>query len=224
MTLHKRFAWLPAGAEATVLELHSTSGRVVKRAIDIIGSVVGLLLLSPLLATLGVAIKIDSRGPVFFRQTRVGKDGRSFRIWKLRTMNVGAELDGPHITVAGDPRVTSVGRVLRRTKLDELPQLLNVLGGEMSLVGPRPEIPEYISSLNSLDREVLKYKPGITDPASMAFRDMERLLSAASDPLRYYEETVLPEKIRINVRYQQGATVLTDFGIVLRTILAIAGR
>src|SRR6185437_14653740 len=151
----------------------------MKRVVDVAVSVLALVLLWPLGLLIGAAVTLGDGGPAFFRQERVGRGGRTFRMWKFRTMIVGAERSGRHLTVGDDPRVTRVGAVLRRTKLDELPQLLNVLRGEMSLVGPRPEVPSYVAHFNEEQRKVLSVRPGITDPASIAFRNEEELIASA---------------------------------------------
>ena len=194
-----------------------------KRLMDLLGAGVGLLLLWPFFLAVAIAIKLDDRGPVFFRQERVGRFGRRFRIWKFRTMVMDAEARGAQVTVGRDPRITRVGHSLRHFKLDEFPQLFNVLLGEMSLVGPRPEVPRYVAEYSPEQRVVLDLRPGITDPASIAFRDEAAVLAEKADPERAYVEEVMPEKIRINLDYAAHATVLTDFATVLRT-LGVLGR
>jgi len=167
-----------------------------KRGLDLLCAVVGLLLLSPLFLVVALCVRADSPGPVFFRQERVGRGGKVFRIHKFRTMVVDAPSLGPGLTVGEDARITRIGRWLRRTKIDELPQLLDVLGGRMSLVGPRPELPRYVSSYPPALRELLLgVRPGITDPASLRYADEASLLAAAADPERAYREVLLPAKI-----------------------------
>lgn len=195
---------------------------MIKRSFDFIGASVGLLLVFPLLVTVAIAIKVGGRGPVFYRQERVGRNGRLFRIWKFRTMTVGADKVGPSITTSGDSRVTRVGRVLRQWKLDEIPQLLNVLVGEMSFVGPRPEVPKYVALYTAEQSRVLDLKPGITDLASVEFRDEEKLLAAAPEPESFYREYCIPKKIELNLQYAAIATVWSDVKLMLRTIGAIA--
>src|SRR5437899_493607 len=156
-----------------------------KRTFDFILAASGLVLLIPVLLVVIVLVKITSKGPAFYRQDRVGQGGRIFRIVKFRSMFAAAEKHGPAITSAGDPRVTPMGRLLRRSKIDELPQLWNVLRGDMSLVGPRPEVPRYVDSYSPEQRRVLTVRPGITDPASIAYRQEEHLLGAQLDPDRY---------------------------------------
>lgn len=192
-----------------------------KRVFDICLSLFGIVILSPLLALIAVAVKMGDGGPVFFRQERVGHNGRRFRIWKFRTMAVGADKMGPLLTVGQDPRVTKVGWWLRRTKLDELPQLINVLAGEMSLVGPRPEVPRYVALYTEEQKAVLKLRPGITDPASIRFRNESELLATAADPERYYVEIVMPEKIRLNLEYASKASVWTDIAVIIHTLLRL---
>lgn len=192
-----------------------------KRVLDFLLSLFGIIILSPLLALIAVEVKISDGGPVFFRQERVGRNGRRFRIWKFRTMTVGADKMGPLLTVGQDPRVTKVGRWLRQTKLDELPQLINVLAGEMSLVGPRPEVPRYVALYTEEQKAVLKLLPGITDPASIRFRNESELLATAADPERYYVEIVMPEKIRLNLEYASKASVWTDIAVIIHTLLRL---
>lgn len=196
---------------------------MVKRLMDLLGAGVGLLLLWPFFLAVALAIKLDDRGPVFFRQERVGRFGRRFRIWKFRTMVMDAEKRGAQVTVGRDPRITRVGHTLRRFKLDEFPQLINVLVGEMSLVGPRPEVPRYVAEYSPEQRVVLELRPGITDPASISFRDEAALLAEKEDPEKAYLEEVMPEKIRINLAYAARASVITDFAMVLKT-LGVLGR
>lgn len=168
-------------------------------------------------------IKLDDKGPVFFRQERVGYKGRPFRIWKFRTMVVDAEKIGKPLTVGRDPRITRVGYWLRKFKLDELPQLFNVLVGEMSLVGPRPEVPKYVALYTPEQRKVLDLVPGITDPASIKYRDESEILGRSPDPDRTYLEEIMPEKIRLNLEYAAHATVWSDFIIVLKTLFRVFG-
>lgn len=187
-----------------------------KRLLDLVLSAVGLFCLAPLFGFLAVAIKGEDGGPVFFRQWRTGLYGRPFRIWKFRTMST--EKSGPEVTVGEDSRITRVGKWLRAGKLDELPQLINVLMGEMTLVGPRPEVPSYTELYTADQRKVLDFVPGITDPASLLYYQEAELLADQPDPLRYYIDTVMPDKIRINLDYAKSATVWSDFEILLRTL------
>ncbi|MEW6220801.1 MAG: sugar transferase [Thermodesulfobacteriota bacterium] len=197
----------------------------VKRLLDLVLVIPGLLLLAPVLAGIALWIRLDSPGPVLFRQRRVGRGGRPFFVLKFRTMVADAEAKGPRITVGGDPRITSSGRLLRQSKLDELPQLFNVLKGEMSLVGPRPEVPEYVALYPPEVRdEVLSIPPGITDFASIEFRDENTLLAQAADPHRAYVETILPIKLGHYRRYVRERSLTLDLLLLGRTIKAIIPR
>ena len=195
----------------------------MKRCMDVILSLAGLALLWPLGLLVALAIRLDSPGPVFFRQERVGLRGRPFRIHKFRTMR--ADAAGPQVTAGGDARITRVGRVLRRHKLDELPQLIDVLRGRMSLVGPRPEVPRYLALYpEDARRRILSVRPGITDPASIAFRDEESLLAAAPDAERAYIDTVMPLKQRLYLDYVERHGLWGDLRILARTVGAVLGR
>jgi lipopolysaccharide/colanic/teichoic acid biosynthesis glycosyltransferase len=194
-----------------------------KRLFDLVGAAVALLLLSPLLLAAALAVKLDSPGPVFFRQQRVGRGGVLFRIHKFRTMREGAP--GLQITVGDDPRITRVGRWLRRTRIDELPQFIDVLQGTMSLVGPRPEVPRYVAFYPPELRErVLSVRPGITDPVSLAYADESELLARAADPEREYVEVLLPRKLQAAAAYAERATLWTDLGVLLRSVGVLLGR
>jgi lipopolysaccharide/colanic/teichoic acid biosynthesis glycosyltransferase len=199
---------------------------VAKRTFDLLAAVLGLLLLAPVLAALAAWIRLDSSGPALFRQERVGRGGRPFRIYKFRTMVVDAPGRGPEITVGRDPRVTRAGAFLRRTKLDELPQLINVLLGDMSLVGPRPEVPRYVALYPAATRQkVLSVRPGLTDEAAIQYADESSLLAAAVDPERAYVEQVLPRKLALYESYVDSRSLAGDIGIILRTLRRIwAGR
>ena len=199
---------------------------MAKRLFDLICAGAGVLVLSPLLLVIALWIRLDSRGPVFFRQRRVGRFGVPFRIHKFRTMRDDTTADapalGPQLTVGADPRITRAGRFLRRTKLDELPQLLDVLAGTMSLVGPRPEVPRYVAMYPAALREkVLSVRPGITDLASIAFRDEGALLAAAVDPEREYTEVVLPTKLRLAADYVDRASLAYDVRLIALTLRAL---
>ena len=189
-----------------------------KRAFDLFWSVPGLVVLALPLVLVALLIKLSDGGPVFFRQERVGHRGRVFRLWKLRTMRERAEREGPRLTVGMDPRITPVGGFLRRFKLDELPQLINVVRGEMSFVGPRPEVPEYVALYTAKQRAVLELMPGITDPASIKYRHESELLAESDDPVSTYTDRIMPDKVRMNLEYAQRASVLTDVGVILKTI------
>lgn len=193
-----------------------------KRLFDIVASALGLLLLMPLLLLVALWVKLDSPGPVLFRQTRVGRHGVPFTIHKFRSMRVEP---GAAITVGEDPRITRSGRLLRVSKLDELPQLWDVLRGAMSLVGPRPELPCYVALYPAeLREQVLSVRPGITDPASLAFSHEAELLAAASDPEREYREVVLPAKLRLSADYAARASLRSDLRLIARTLLRVLGR
>lgn len=191
---------------------------MAKRLLDLMGSALGLIVLSPLFLVVGLLIWANDRGPVFFRQERIGQGGRPFLIWKFRTMVMNAEALGSPLTVGRDPRITRVGHWLRKTKIDELPQLINVLLGQMSLVGPRPEVAAYVALYTPEQREVLQLRPGITDPASLRFRNEQELLAQAVDPEGWYVEVIMPEKIRLNLEYGRRASVRTDLGLVWLTV------
>ena len=194
----------------------------VKRCIDLAVAIVLLLVLSPVLAVAAIAVKCSGSGPIFFRQVRVGRGGKPFEILKLRTMRT-TRSPGPLITGAGDPRVTRVGRVLRRWKVDELPQLVNVLRGEMSFVGPRPEVPRYVNMFAEQYRELLAVRPGITDIASMAFRDEETLLGRSSNPEDLYVREILPRKLALSHAYVRRRSFGLDLRLIARTVAAILG-
>jgi lipopolysaccharide/colanic/teichoic acid biosynthesis glycosyltransferase len=194
---------------------------LLKRAIDIVGSGLALLVGFPLLMAIAAAVAIDSGFPVLYRQRRVGRGFRLFYLWKFRSMS--ASEGGPRITVSGDSRVTRVGRFLRAAKLDELPQFWNVLTGEMSLVGPRPEIPEYVAMFAGRYRDILTVRPGITDLASVQFRDEEDVLARAPDPIEYYGRHVLPAKLELAEEYLRKRSLLFDLSILLRTFRAVFG-
>ncbi len=188
------------------------------RLFDLFWSSVGLVFLSPLFLFVAVAIKLGDGGPVFFKQERVGQNGHSFRILKFRTMTTGADRVGLPITVGQDARITRVGQWLRRWKMDEFPQLFNVLRGEMSLVGPRPEVPRYVAMYSEEQIKVLLLCPGITDAASIAYRHENEVLQQTGDPETFYIQNIMPNKIRINLQYAAHATVWTNFKVILATL------
>ncbi|KQV86574.1 sugar transferase [Pelomonas sp. Root1237] len=192
---------------------------MIKRLFDVVSAALGLLVLAPLLLLAAVWIKLDSPGPALFRQTRVGRHGVPFTIHKFRTMRVEP---GAAITVGADPRITRSGRVLRQAKLDELPQLWDVLRGAMSLVGPRPELPRYVELYSAELRErVLAVRPGITDPASLAFSHEAEMLAAAQDPEREYREVVMPAKLKLSAEYAASASLMTDLRLILATLARV---
>lgn len=192
-----------------------------KRFFDFVASAIGLVLLAPILVGIGILVKSSSRGPVLFRQQRVGKDGKPFWILKFRSMMDGAERAGVGITPNSDPRVTRPGVLLRKWKLDELPQLWNVLVGEMSLVGPRPELPSYVLGYTIEQKEVLKVRPGITDPASVRYRDEGSVLERSSDPELLYRKKILPEKLALNLQYLKDISFARDLSLVLGTLRSV---
>ena len=197
----------------------------MKRLFDFIASFYGLILLSPIFVLAALWIKIDSRGPIFFRQERVGFQGSLFRIHKFRTMVLDAEKKGKQITVGADSRITTVGSFLRKYKLDELPQLIDVLVGDMSLVGPRPEVPKYIDCYSDDEKhDVLSVKPGITDNASIEFRDESELLASSKDPEAAYINEVLPKKIALYRKYVKERSFFGDVSIIFKTIFLIIKR
>lgn len=219
------------GAVAVVKEAkhtHVTSAAVSKldealrRLLDIVLSLTGLLITGPMILLCALLVKITSPGPAFFGQERVGRRGRTFRMYKLRTMSNGAS--GPQVVALGDARVTPLGRFLRRYKIDELPQLLNVLVGHMSLVGPRPEVPRFVALYNSEQRRVLDAKPGITGPTQIRYRDEARLLAGATDPERVYITKVMPAKLAMDLAYIENRNVVKDLAILVLTLKALLGR
>ena len=186
--------------------------------LDAVIASLALALLAPVFAIVSIAIKLRNDGPVFYRQARVGKHGCEFQLLKFRSMRVGADARGAGVTVHGDDRITAIGRTLRRWKLDELPQLVNVLRGEMSLVGPRPELPRFVATYQPWMTAVLDYSPGISDVASLAFMDEEEILAAAEDPQRVYVSHILPEKVAISLRYAERSSVVSDLGVLFKTV------
>jgi lipopolysaccharide/colanic/teichoic acid biosynthesis glycosyltransferase len=188
-----------------------------KRALDAVVSAATLIVLSPLLLFVCALVKVTSQGPVFYCQKRVGKDGKQFKIVKFRSMVIDADRKGLGLTTAGDPRITKVGKVLRQLKIDELPQLWNVVKGDMSLVGPRPELPVYVANYDLRQRTVLTVRPGITDTASVAFRWEEDLLAQRSNPEQFYKEDILPRKLALNLKYIADMSLKNDFLLMVRT-------
>ena len=193
---------------------------MLKRIFDIILSLFGLIILLPFMLIIAILIKIDSKGPVFFKQIRVTKNGKEFKIFKYRTMRVGSDKYS-QITVGKDERITKIGSFLRKYKLDEIPQLINVLIGDMSLVGPRPEVPKYVALYTDEQKEILKVRAGITDYASIEFSNENDLLALEEDPEKAYIEKVMPKKIELNKKYLSEISVLMDIKIILLTIKKI---
>ena len=195
---------------------------IAKRMFDLLSALAGLLLLSPLLLLLAACIRLDSPGPVFFRQVRVGRGGQPFRIHKFRTMATDTTAGGLQLTVGADPRVTRTGRWLRKYKLDELPQLIDVVRGKMSLVGPRPEVPEYVKYYSREQKDiVLSVRPGITDNASIEYRDENIILAESDNPEQDYIEKILPIKLGYYLRYVADRSMTGDIAIILRTFGAV---
>jgi lipopolysaccharide/colanic/teichoic acid biosynthesis glycosyltransferase len=189
--------------------------------LDCAAALAGLVALSPLGLLISVAIRAEDGGPVFYAHWRVGRNFSPFRLWKFRTMVPGADRMGGPVTVANDPRVTRVGHFLRRYKLDELPQLVNVLRGEMSVVGPRPESERYVALFRAQYARILQHRPGITDPASLAFRNEEEVLAGAGDADRLYTEEILPRKLALSVAYLRNRTLFSDLKIILQTLVRV---
>ena len=221
---------LPAYSPLDTANVSEQSSRVIaqtayskwgKRTLDLAVSVPALVLLLPVLGACAVAVVWDSSGPVLFRQSRVGRFGRPIQVLKFRTMFHSEVPQNRRLTVKGDERVTRVGRYLRKFKLDELPQLINVIRGDMSVVGPRPEVEEYVASYNSEQARVLQMKPGITGAASVVYSDEEAELARHQDSERYYRDVVMPSKLRLDLSYGQHISLLNDLELILRTAFKI---
>ena len=194
---------------------------MIKRLFDIVASGCGLLVLSPVLLLVALWVKLDSKGPIFYRQVRVGLHNKNFRIFKFRSMRVGAD-KGSLVTIGGrDPRVTRSGYFIHKYKLDELPQLINVLMGDMSLVGPRPEVRHYVDYWTSEQMHLLDVRPGITDPASIKFRNENELLEQASNPEDYYIHVIMQEKIKLYLEYVKNASFMYDLKLIFQTFKVI---
>jgi len=190
----------------------------MRRFLDVVVAAAGLLILSPLLAVLAIAVKLSSAGPVLHRGERVGRGGKLFKLYKLRSMRTGQA--GPAITPAGDPRVTALGAWLRRTKLDELPQLMNILAGDMSLVGPRPEAARYVAMYDDEQRRILSVRPGMTSPASLRYRSEEAQL-VGDDWERLYVERIMPAKVCVDLDYIDHRTLVSDLRVILGTVAVL---
>ena len=198
--------------------------RMAKRIFDILFSIVGLIFFSPLLLTICILIKLEDGGPVFYRGLRVGQNGTLFKIYKFRSMVVNAEKIGGSSTADDDPRITKIGKFVRKYKLDELPQLINVLKGEMSFVGPRPEVQHYVNMFTKEEKSILTVSPGITDWASLWNSDEGAILAGSPDPERTYMEEIRPEKIRLQLKYVKERSFFTDISIILQTISKVIKR
>ena len=195
--------------------------RFFKRMFDIVMSSIGLIFCIIPFFFIAIAIRCTSKGPVYFRQVRVGKNGKEFRIFKFRTMVVDAEKKGKQITVGNDSRITGIGKFLRKTKMDELPQLINVLLGQMSFVGPRPEVPKYVAMYNDYERNILRIKPGITELASITYRDENEVLAASENPEDTYINEIMPKKLNLNMQYMKKMNVFYDIYLIFKTFGAI---
>ncbi|MCF6465102.1 hypothetical protein C3E90_04260 [Clostridium sp. Cult2] len=194
---------------------------VFKRMFDILVSFIGLLILLPAFIVIAIVIKLGSKGTVFFRQIRVGKDGKEFMIFKFRTMIIDAEKKGMQLTVDGDNRITKSGHFLRKSKVDELPQLINVLIGDMSFVGPRPEVPKYVAMYDENQRCILKIRPGITDIASIEYKDEDLILAQSKNPEETYINEIMPKKIKLNVKYIENMSIAYDIRLIIETIFKV---
>jgi lipopolysaccharide/colanic/teichoic acid biosynthesis glycosyltransferase len=192
---------------------------LLKRAFDILASFFGLLVLSPFLLVAGLLVKFSSEGPILFRQARAGRHGIPFTIYKFRTMFV--DHGGSSVSVKGERRITPIGAVLRKLKIDELPELWNILIGDMSFVGPRPDMPDYASRLQGEQREILSVRPGLTSPASIKYAREEELLSREHDPLKYFDEVIWPDKMRINLEYVNDRSFVGDIKLIVRTLFGM---
>jgi len=192
-----------------------------KRIFDIIASLVGIILLLPVFVFIGLWVKLSSKGPIIFVQKRVGKDFKEFNLYKFRSMVVGAESKGPGVTSKDDARITKVGKFIRSTKIDELPQLFNVLKGDMSLVGPRPELKKFVDAKKDEYKKVLSVKPGITDNAAIEFRDEEQIMSQYEDKEKAYIDKILPQKIKLYYSYIDNISFLNDIKLILKTLKVI---
>lgn len=200
---------------------HKPMSDAIKRFFDMFVSLIAIIVLSPFFILIALLIKIGSTGPVLFKQTRIGRNELPFEIYKFRTMVVDAEKLGTQITIGKDPRITKIGHFLRKTKLDELPQLFNVLKGEMSFVGPRPEVPKYTKLYSEQQRLVFTVRPGITDYASIKYRDENELLGNVENPEKVYIEEIMPDKLHLNIEYIQRRSLLEDIKIIFLTVMKI---
>jgi len=203
-----------------LLEVKKTT-LFIKRLFDVSVSTLSILILAAFFIIIAIIIKTNSAGPVFYKQTRVGKNGRLFKILKFRTMVVDADKKGRQITVGDDSRITSAGKFLRKAKIDELPQIINIIIGDMSFVGPRPEVPKYVEMYNETQRQVLLVRPGITDIASIEYRNESDVLAGSSDPERLYIEEIMPIKLNYNLQYIKSISLFTDIKLIISTVLKV---
>lgn len=195
----------------------------MKRLFDVVASLIALVLLAPVFIVIGITVLVGSTGGAFFKQTRIGRDGRSFSLLKFRTMVTGSEAKG-QLTVGGrDPRITGVGHILRKSKLDELPQLINIVRGDMSIVGPRPEVPKYVALYTPEQREALSVRPGLTSLASLAYINENELLGKSADPEHTYTEVIMPAKLALDLKYVRERSLALDLRIIVRTFMRLCG-
>ena len=199
----------------------TTGGKITKRAFDIVACVTAVLVLCPLWLCIGLMVACGSKGGAFYRQTRVGRNGKEFKLLKFRTMRKDADKIGGLITVGEDNRVTRVGRFLRKYKLDEFPQFLNIIKGDMSIVGPRPEVPKYVAIYDERQRQVLSVRPGLTDYASIEYISENELLAQSPDPDRTYIEEIMPAKLELNLKYIDNQSVMEDLRLIFKTLFSI---
>ena len=197
----------------------SKFNQIIKRIFDFLVSLMGIIILSPIFIIVSIAIKMDSKGNVLFLQRRVGRYEKEFNIYKFRTMVTDAEKLGKQITVGNDSRITRVGAFLRKTKIDELPQLFNVLKGDMSLVGPRPEVPKYVNLYTEEQKKVLNVRPGITDMASLRYRDENDILGKVDNPEEYYINVIMKDKLSLNLQYIEKSNIFFDIYLIVKTII-----
>ena len=197
----------------------SKINQIIKRIFDFVVSLLGVIILSPIFIIVSIAIKMDSKGDILFLQKRVGRYGKEFNIYKFRTMVTDAEKLGKQITVGNDSRITKVGSFLRKFKIDELPQLFNVLKGDMSLVGPRPEVPKYVNLYNEEQKKVLNVRPGITDMASLRYKDENEILGKVDNPEEYYINVIMKDKLSLNLEYIEKSNVFFDIYLIVKTII-----
>ena len=202
----------------------STGGNITKRAFDIVACMTAGLVLCPVWLCIGLMVACSSKGGAFYRQTRVGRNGKEFKLLKFRTMRKDADKIGGLITVGEDNRVTRVGRFLRKYKLDEFPQFLNIIKGDMSIVGPRPEVPKYVALYNERQRRVLSVRPGLTDYASIEYISENELLAQSADPDRTYIEEIMPAKLELNLKYIENQSVMEDLRLIFKTLFSIAKK
>ena len=202
----------------------TTGGKITKRAFDIVACVTAVLLLCPVWLCIGLLVACSSKGGAFFRQIRVGRDGKNFKLLKFRTMRNDADKTGGLITVGDDCRVTRVGKFLRKYKLDELPQFLNIIKGDMSIVGPRPEVPKYVALYDERQRQVLSVRPGLTDYASIEYISESELLAQSPDPDKTYIEEIMPAKLELNLKYIENQSVMEDLRLIFKTLFSIVKK